>query len=82
MDEICPEMLKSLDIVGLSCLTCLFSVEWRSETVPLDQQTRVMVPLFKKGAWESVFQLSGYHTAQSTWESLYQGARKEASASC
>ena len=49
MDEICPEMLKALDIVGLSYLTCLVSVEWRSETVPLAQQTRVMVPILKKG---------------------------------
>ena len=28
-----PEMLKALDIVGLSWLACLFSVAWRSETV-------------------------------------------------
>lgn len=31
-----PEMLKALDIVGLSWLTCYFSVNWRSGTVPVD----------------------------------------------
>lgn len=34
VDEIRPEMLKDLDIVGLSWLTCLFNVTCRTGTVP------------------------------------------------
>ncbi|KAI3363774.1 hypothetical protein L3Q82_001205 [Scortum barcoo] len=52
VDEIHLEYLKSLDVrvdVGLSWLTCLCSIAWRSGTVPLEWQTGVMVPLFKKG---------------------------------
>uniref|UniRef100_A0A8C2ZPF1 Reverse transcriptase domain-containing protein n=1 Tax=Cyclopterus lumpus TaxID=8103 RepID=A0A8C2ZPF1_CYCLU len=49
VDEILPEMLKALDIVGLSWLTRLFSVAWGSGTVPMDWQTGVVVPIFKKG---------------------------------
>ncbi|KAK3542821.1 hypothetical protein QTP70_004326 [Hemibagrus guttatus] len=37
VDEICPEYLKSLDVVG------------QSGTVPLDWATGVVIPLFKKG---------------------------------
>ncbi|KAK3564292.1 hypothetical protein QTP86_012012 [Hemibagrus guttatus] len=49
VDEICPEYLKSLDVVGLSWLTHLCNIAWRSGTVPLDWATGVVVPLFKKG---------------------------------
>ncbi|KAK3566156.1 hypothetical protein QTP86_028452, partial [Hemibagrus guttatus] len=49
VDEIRPEYLKSLDVVGLSWLTRLCNIEWRSGTVPLDWTTRVVIPLFKKG---------------------------------
>ncbi|KAI3361516.1 hypothetical protein L3Q82_013666, partial [Scortum barcoo] len=49
VDEIRPEYLKSLDVVGLSWLTCLCSIAWRLGTVPLEWQTGVVVPLFKKG---------------------------------
>ncbi|KAK3522957.1 hypothetical protein QTP86_010312 [Hemibagrus guttatus] len=49
VDEIRPEYLKSLDVVGLSWLTRLCNIAWRSGTVPLDWATRVVVPLFKKG---------------------------------
>ncbi|KAK3529470.1 hypothetical protein QTP70_031162 [Hemibagrus guttatus] len=49
VDEICPEYLKSLDVVGLSWLTCLCNIAWQSGTVPLDWATGVVVPLFKKG---------------------------------
>ncbi|KAK3510218.1 hypothetical protein QTP70_030444, partial [Hemibagrus guttatus] len=48
VDEIRPEYLKPLDVVGLSWLTRLCNIAWRSGTVPLDWATRV-VPLFKKG---------------------------------
>ncbi|KAK3523969.1 hypothetical protein QTP70_017490, partial [Hemibagrus guttatus] len=49
VDEIRPEYLMSLDIVGLSWLTRLCNIAWRSGTVPLDWATGVVVPLFKKG---------------------------------
>ncbi len=49
MDEIGPRMLKALDIVGLSWLTHLFSVVWRSRTVPVEWQTGLVVPIYKKG---------------------------------
>ncbi|KAK3528421.1 hypothetical protein QTP86_034238 [Hemibagrus guttatus] len=47
--EIHPEYLKSLDVVGLSWLTRLCNIAWQSGTVPLDWVTGVVVPLFKKG---------------------------------
>ncbi|KAI3375914.1 hypothetical protein L3Q82_003771 [Scortum barcoo] len=61
VDEIRPEYLKSLDVVGLSWLTRLCNIAWRLGTVPLVWQTGVVVPLFKKGDREcsSVFQLQG-----------------------
>ncbi len=49
VDEIRPEYLKSLDVVGLSWLTHLCSIAWRSGIVPLGWQIGVVVPLFKKG---------------------------------
>ncbi|KAK3548003.1 hypothetical protein QTP70_001912 [Hemibagrus guttatus] len=49
VDEICPEYLKSLDVVGLSWLTRLCYIAWQSGTVPLDWATGVVIPLFKKG---------------------------------
>ncbi|KAK3524041.1 hypothetical protein QTP70_017558 [Hemibagrus guttatus] len=45
VDEIFPEYLKSLDVVGLSWLTHLCNIG----TVPLDWVNGVVVPLFKKG---------------------------------
>ena len=49
MDEIHLEFLKVLDVVGLSWLTRLCNIAWTSGTVPLEWQTGVVVPLFKKG---------------------------------
>ena len=49
VDEVRPEFLKALDVVGLSRLTRLCNIAWTSGTVPLDWQTGVVVPLFKKG---------------------------------
>ena len=49
VDEIRPEMLKALGVEGLSWLTRLSNVAWKSETVPKEWQTGVVVPLFKKG---------------------------------
>ncbi|KAI3364291.1 hypothetical protein L3Q82_011098, partial [Scortum barcoo] len=56
VDEIRPEYLKSLDVVGLSWLTRLCNIAWRLGTVPLEWQTGVVVPLFKRGD-RRVFQL-------------------------
>ncbi|KAI3372270.1 hypothetical protein L3Q82_022787 [Scortum barcoo] len=41
VDEIRPEYLKSLDVVGLSWLTRLCNIAWRLGTVPLVWQTGV-----------------------------------------
>ncbi|TWW59961.1 R2 Retrovirus-related Pol polyprotein from type I retrotransposable element [Takifugu flavidus] len=49
VDEIRPEFLRALDVVGLSWLTRLCNITWTSGAVPLDWQTGVVVPLFKKG---------------------------------
>ncbi|KAK3542779.1 hypothetical protein QTP70_002978 [Hemibagrus guttatus] len=49
VDEIRPEYLKSLDVVGLSWLARLCNIAWRSGTVPLDWATGVVILLFKKG---------------------------------
>ncbi|XP_055362025.1 uncharacterized protein LOC129603656 [Betta splendens] len=49
VDEIRPEYLKSLDVVGLSWVTRLCNIAWRRGTVPLDWTTGVVVPLYKKG---------------------------------
>ncbi|XP_054621698.1 uncharacterized protein vopp1b isoform X1 [Dunckerocampus dactyliophorus] len=49
VDEIRPEFLKAMDAVGMSWLTRLCSIAWTSGAVPLDWQTGVVVPLFKKG---------------------------------
>ncbi|KAK3506577.1 hypothetical protein QTP70_009899 [Hemibagrus guttatus] len=51
VDEIRPEYLKSLYVVGLSWLTHLCNIAWWSGTVSLDWVTGVVVPLFKKGDW-------------------------------
>ena len=45
VDEVRPEFLKALDVVGLSWLTRLCSIAWTSGAVPLDWQTGVVVPL-------------------------------------
>ena len=44
VDEIHPEYLKSLDVVGVSWLTYLCSIALQSGIVPLDCQTGLMVP--------------------------------------
>ena len=49
VDEIRLEMLKGLAMVRLSWLSHLFNIAWRSGTMPVEWQTRVVVPIFKKG---------------------------------
>ncbi|MDF4304923.1 reverse transcriptase domain-containing protein, partial [Vibrio parahaemolyticus] len=44
-----PGYLKALDVVGLSWLTRLCSIAWTSGAVPLEWQTGVGGPIFKKG---------------------------------
>lgn len=49
MDEVCPEFLKALAVVGLSWLKRPYNVAWISAVVPLDWQNRAVVPIFEKG---------------------------------
>uniref|UniRef100_A0AAQ4R3P6 Reverse transcriptase domain-containing protein n=1 Tax=Gasterosteus aculeatus aculeatus TaxID=481459 RepID=A0AAQ4R3P6_GASAC len=42
-------MLKAMGVGGLSWMTRLFNIAWKSGTVPKEWQTGVVVPLFKKG---------------------------------
>ncbi|XP_070689082.1 paralemmin 1a [Pempheris klunzingeri] len=51
VDDIRPEMLKALDIVGLSWLTCLFSVVWRVGEAVCHQQDRLQL-LSEKRKWQ------------------------------
>ncbi|KAK3528482.1 hypothetical protein QTP70_000305 [Hemibagrus guttatus] len=69
VDEICPEYLKSLDVVGLSWLTRLCNIAWRSGTVPLDWVTGVVVPLFKKGDRRE--EQCGFRPSRGTLDQLY-----------
>ena len=71
VDEIHPEYFRSLDVVWLSWLTCLCSISWHSGTVPLDWQTRVLVPLFKKGDRRMCSNYRGITLLPR--ESLFQG---------
>ena len=64
VDEICPEFLKALDVVGLSWLTHLCNIAWTSEAVPLDRSGGFP---FQEGGPEHVFQLHGNHTPQPPW---------------
>lgn len=45
-----------------ACLTRLFNIEWKLETVSLDWQTGVVGPVFKKGAWRTCFKFKGSHS--------------------
>ena len=67
IDEIRPEMLKALGVEGLSWMTRLFNTAWKSVSVPKEWQTRVVVPLFKKGDQRVCANYRGYHTTQPPW---------------
>ncbi|XP_070399597.1 uncharacterized protein [Nothobranchius furzeri] len=49
VDEVRPGYLKAMDVVGLSWLTRLRNIAWSSGAVPVEWQTGVVVPIFKKG---------------------------------
>uniref|UniRef100_A0A8C6PV35 Reverse transcriptase domain-containing protein n=1 Tax=Nothobranchius furzeri TaxID=105023 RepID=A0A8C6PV35_NOTFU len=49
VDEIRPGYLKAMDVVGLSWLTRICNIAWSSGAVPVEWQTGVVVPIFKKG---------------------------------
>ena len=49
VDEIRPEMLKALGGEGFAWITRVFQVAWDSGEAPMDWQTGVVIPLFKKG---------------------------------
>ncbi|KAK3562735.1 hypothetical protein QTP86_006512 [Hemibagrus guttatus] len=70
VDEIRPEYLKSLDVVGLFWLTCLCNIAWRSGTVPLDWATGVVIPLFKKGDQRVCSNYRGSHSSASQRKSI------------
>ncbi|KAK3524140.1 hypothetical protein QTP70_018026 [Hemibagrus guttatus] len=70
VDEIHPEYLKPLDVVGLSWLTHLCNIVWRSGTVPLDWATGVVIPLFKKGDQRGTPTIGGSHSSASQGKSI------------
>ncbi|KAI3366391.1 hypothetical protein L3Q82_000549 [Scortum barcoo] len=80
VDEIRPEYLKSLDVVGLSWLTRLCNIAWRLGTVPLVWQTGVVVPLFKKGDRRVCSNHRGITLLSLPREGLRQGTGEENSA--
>lgn len=66
MDEICPGMLKALDMFWVSWLKCIVKVAPRSGTLPRDWQTGVEV--------EESVPIERHHTAQPPRVSLCQGS--------
>ena len=67
-----PAQSPCVGVVGLSWLTHLCNIAWRSRTVPLGCQTGVVVPLFKKGGrWCcSVPTTGGSHFSASPGKSI------------
>ena len=49
VDEIHPKLRKPLDVIRVSWWTRLCNIAWSLGTVPLEWQTGVVIPLFKKG---------------------------------
>ncbi|KAK3511695.1 hypothetical protein QTP70_014525, partial [Hemibagrus guttatus] len=77
VDEIRPEYLKSLDVVGLSWLTRLCNIAWQSGTVPLDWATGVVIPLFKKRDRRVFSNYGGSHSSASQGKSIPEYWRGE-----
>ena len=82
VDDISPEFLKALDLVGLFLLIHLYNIEWTSGAVPLDWQTGVVVPLFKKRDWRVCSSYTGI-TVLSLPGQVYAGCwRKRFTVEC
>ncbi|KAI3353352.1 hypothetical protein L3Q82_019887 [Scortum barcoo] len=77
VDEIRPEYLKSLDVVGLSWLTHAFATLHGGWGQCLWCGKLGWWSLFLKRGPESVFQLQGDHTSQPPREGLRQGTGEE-----
>ncbi|KAK3516010.1 hypothetical protein QTP70_000994 [Hemibagrus guttatus] len=77
VDELYPEYLKSLDVVGLCLLTRLCNIVWRSGTVPLDWATGMMIPIFKKGDRRVCSNYRGSHSSASQGKSIPEYWRGE-----
>lgn len=60
------QILKTLDVVVLSWLSCLCSITWKSGTVPMDWHTGVAAPL------ETVFQIQRDHTCQNLYARILE----------
>ncbi len=77
MDEIHPEYLKSLDVVG----TVLADTSLQHRVAVGDSTSgmadRYGGPSLQEGGPEGVFQLQGDHTSQPPREGLCQGTGKE-----
>ncbi|TWW77409.1 hypothetical protein D4764_12G0007990 [Takifugu flavidus] len=67
-NDICPGYLKALDVVGLSWLTR--NIAWTSGAVPLDWQTRVVVPISKSGDQRMCSHYRGSHSSASLEKSM------------
>ena len=78
-DEIRSKLLNPLDVVGPSWLTCPCNILWTLRTVPLERQTGVVVPLFKKGDWRVCSNYRGSHSSASPGRSS-PGAGEESPA--
>ena len=48
IDEIRPEMLKSLNCGGINWLTRIYQIVWKTGKAPAEWQTGIVVPIFKK----------------------------------
>lgn len=57
MDEVCPEFLMALDVVGLSWLTRFYNIAWQSGLVRLNWQTGDGGSHLDEGAIEGVLQI-------------------------
>ena len=81
LDKIHPETLKPLDKMGLSWLTRLFSVGWRSGTTPVEWQTGMVVLILRKGPRVCAPTTAGSHYSASPGN-LLLGAGEEATSDC
>ena len=69
VDEICPEFLKALDVVGLLWRTRLCNGAWTSRAGLLNWQTGVVVPLLRSGTGGCVPTMID-HSPLPPWQGL------------